>query len=703
MRIDYGSLTSINPQKIQNSNRFIIRNPKSKSIAFTNIFSDYRVTMVLFIIICLTLATPALGFVGYDCGAKSLNITTVSLLDVENCDIPQPTVNSTRKYINLIQLNHFMDTKVIQCKVQISRTVYRCGMWSHVSVVNNGYNEYMLDLDGQTCKDLHKYGELRISSGEGAKSFRQIKMNQTTVRPVTLAGRVENDGECIPATYSDAYGTWEKVVVIGTVRITVQEYTASISLNDNKIRLRSGVRCDLTEEHCIDSDGGNTYWDSLPFDTCDMYRYGSLFRGYANKIVDDDHQTIYSLTTGEVTFALIARGVKRLCGYELFGTEHPRLFVFETNEYSPFTVKEGVSLSNLDIFIYVNSKFVFVEKYMKTQISNLYRDVILHRCRQEREIIKNSLAIATLSPDQFAYNLMKGPGYMAVLAGEVVHLIKCLPVDVSVAQGDECYSELKVIHNNETKFLTPKTHILKSYGTQVDCNALLPTYYYFNEDWYKFMPRAVETKQPTTLKPYSALTWKYQDIPTMATSGIYTQKDLEELLNRIMMPMDSPGVINDITREIRGRAVRDHDGLISKLLTESAMEKLVNNTWNKMWSNFMTFGTFSAGVIAVLIIIQTIKKAIEVLINGIALHSIYGWSFHLVGAVWNSVTAFLIHLGPRDERSTSDIEQPFRTATCPAEERTYYPSHKIEEEIRNAESLPLQPKNTLGFLPKSTN
>lgn len=124
----------------------------------------------------------------------------------------------------------------------------------------------------------------------------------------------------------------------------------------------------------------------------------------------------------------------------------------------------------INVDIYVNNKFVFVEKYIKLQITNLYRDAIMHRCGQKRDIIKNALAIATLSPNQFAYNLIKGPGYMAVFAVGNAHSIKCLPVDISVALRNECYFELKVTHNNKTKFLTPKTHILKNYGTQVVCN-----------------------------------------------------------------------------------------------------------------------------------------------------------------------------------------------------------------------------------------
>ena len=39
---------------------------------------------------------------------------------------------------------------------------------------------------------------------------------------------------------------------------------------------------------------------------------------------------------------------------------------------------------------------------------------------------------------------MKGPGYMAMTAGEVIHIMKCIPMEVKVAHSNECYMKLKV-------------------------------------------------------------------------------------------------------------------------------------------------------------------------------------------------------------------------------------------------------------------
>ena len=62
---------------------------------------------------------------------------------------------------------------------------------------------------------------------------------------------------------------------------------------------------------------------------------------------------------------------------------------------------------------------------------------------------------------------MKGPGYMAVTAGDVVHVIKCIPVEVMIQHEDKCYAKLKVMKGNSTHFLTPRTHIIKTRETKV--------------------------------------------------------------------------------------------------------------------------------------------------------------------------------------------------------------------------------------------
>lgn len=67
----------------------------------------------IFALIPFLLIHSSRGLIGYDCEARSLNVSTVSLLDAGECDIPPDTVNITKQYIQLLQINEYADTQVI--------------------------------------------------------------------------------------------------------------------------------------------------------------------------------------------------------------------------------------------------------------------------------------------------------------------------------------------------------------------------------------------------------------------------------------------------------------------------------------------------------------------------------------------------------------------------------------------------------------
>ena len=62
----------------------------------------------------------------------------------------------------------------------------------------------------------------------------------------------------------------------------------------------------------------------------------------------------------------------------------------------------------------------------------------------DAKLVSNSRQIAV-----FAYHFMKGPQYMALLVGEVIHIVKCVPVEVTLARTFECSEQLLVLRGNE--------------------------------------------------------------------------------------------------------------------------------------------------------------------------------------------------------------------------------------------------------------
>lgn len=630
---------------------------------------------------------PVVAILGYDCGGTAINVTTFSLLNVGDCDLPPVEPSATPTYIQLLQLSDYGRTHVVQCRVEIDRTIYYCGMHSHISVVHNGRRVYLADISENICKAAHTTGIIALTP---SLQISGLKPNSTTYRSVTLAGSIAVDGRCTGTQYSDPYGTWDDAVVQASVKISLANYWTAVKINQDQIALRDQTTCILSEGSCLTDVNGHAFWTIMPTTDCKFHQYDVLYEGPATKLISPlpDTPEIFSLTTNDITFALSKRpGGHSLCGYTLVRTEHPKLFILETREGMTFTTKKKITVDNLDIFTYVNSKFIYVEKHIRQQVTSLYQDVLLQKCELERQVLKNVLSLAPLLPQEFAYSIMKSPGYMTNVAGEVAHIIKCTPVAVKIRHTTECYQELPVTHQNKSLFLSPKSRILLKSGTIRECTTILPAMYHLDNVWYQLSPRPVGTIGPQEIKPLKKPTWKYMDAKSLATSGIYSQEDLENLRDHIMFPVERPALLHTIARGATGRFVPQNTISLSGLLNEADIEKLAENTIRKFWEGFVTFGSASAGVIMIFLILKAVRACVNTLIRGYALHSIYGWSMKLLGAVWSSITHLLISqdkaskqttdqdTGPKhDVKDENQSDQP-----KPPPRRNHQPNAQLEE------------------------
>lgn len=639
----------------------------------------------------LTLALISFNFVfiqalvGYDCGGQSLNVTTLSLCDVGKCEIPDLEPTKDERPIRLLQLADFESTDILQCKVEIDRTIYYCGMHSHVSIVHNGRKQYLLDISHELCKQMQLNGMFNIGYNS---QITGLKRNATDSRSITLAGSVGTDGACSGSQYSDPYGTWDKVVVQANVKITLRNYLASIKISSNELILQSGLHCKVPDGHCLDIDGSQSFWLPLPEDSCQFNSYDILYEGIAIRLrpkQSTSGPTIYTVTTRETTFALAQTTSFSICGYRILKTEHPKLFILETKKNQPFKIRTRISVNNLDIFTYVNSKFIYVEKHIRTQMTQLYTDIIQQKCALEQQVLKNALALATVTPDEVSSIIMKKPGYMASVSGEALHIVKCVPVETKLRETAKCYKELPVTYQNASYFLTPKSRILIKHATEKECSRLLPTMYKIDNVWYSMTPHAVRSLAPPVIQPLTQPKWHYINAGELATSGIYSQDDLDKLRNHLMFPIEKPAMLNTIARGAMGENINPESISMFNLLDEKSLQKIAESTGEKLWSGFLKFGSASAGIMGIFLILRAIKLVVDTVIHGYTLHSIYGWSLHILGAVWSSLAHLLVQMGHRRSQTRErlmdvEIAEPQPRQPSPQAGTSHEDQHEQQSE-----------------------
>ncbi|XP_057319183.1 uncharacterized protein LOC130664100 [Microplitis mediator] len=640
----------------------------------------------------VALLPSAHGLLGYDCGGGNLNLTTISLLDVEECDIPETKVKTENIKIQLLQTIDFKEVEIIECRVEIDRQIHRCGMHSHSSVVANYRRNYLLDLSESLCRDMYHTGSFPLAYNVPVNG---LQRNATNHRHVMLGGSLGNDGTCEGTSYSDPFGDWSYVVVDANLYITVNKYMGRVDIKSGMVALRSGHKCNLKDLKCIDGAGYSAFWRDIPADSCPLTKFGVLYEGMATHIIGSaPNPDVYTVTTEDITFALARKVVHDLCGFRVISTEHPKLFIVEGGG-APNDGK--VKVDNMDIFTYINSKFVYVERHIRLQMENLYHDILVHRCELERRILMNSLALSSINPDQFSYALMKVPGYYTVIAGEVVHVIKCIGVPVKKRQAEVCYQELPVTYKNESYFLTPKSRTLTKKGTIVECNEFLPIQFDIDGRWYQFLPKVSTAPLPQSLKPETEPSWSYNEPMHLAQSGVYSQEDLEKLRDRIMFPVEREALLNSLARGVTGRSTGDKQISLIGLLDENALNRIAESTAQKIWGGFVEFGSVSAGIMAILMIIKIFKYVADTIIQGKALHETYGCGKEIFGALWNALTSYLLHRHhqrnsqqpnkPEDPPTEVIVNQPISTPPVPPPRQYYSAASRSLYDLRDSGSI----------------
>ena len=163
------------------------------------------------------------------------------------------------------------------------------------------------------------------------------------------------------------------------MKISLKSGHVPIKIESDKILLRSGTRCTFSNGSCFDLEDGRTFWKPYPQSPCKFDLYNVPYEGIATRMTETitnksptSTPVVYRLATQEITFALTKTGEKI--------QKHPKLFILKTTKERTFVAVKKLPVENLDIFTYINSKFVYVEKYLKRQITTLYQDVITQKC-----------------------------------------------------------------------------------------------------------------------------------------------------------------------------------------------------------------------------------------------------------------------------------------------------------------------------------
>lgn len=580
-----------------------------------------------------------------------LDIRTYSLLGINPCNITKPIIESKNFTGQIVQSKVYEFRTVYQCKVKIFRIIRGCGwLWNDLKTVENGMAEFLLEISHEQCMKMHNSNSFTYDSQH---VLSDLKINQTNFRSMNLAGN-SMEKRCNTGSYSDRFGSWNDVIVEANFYITLSTYTAKIDLPNDKILLRSGIACKFSDAQCLDVETGINFWDTIDKMDCLQNKLEVLYEDQIEAITETRNNVSkihYFVRYNRFVGAFRYLGLIEICGRNFIRTEFSNLFIIENKEQF-IRVKTGYFPNLID---YINAKFVYMEQENENQMRELYTDIINQKCESDVKAIKDILTLAYLSPDLFAYNMI-GPGYMAHVAGELIHIVKCLAVEVTVkANATVCYKQIPIVYGTQDYFLSPKTKIIIRHGTELHCNKLLYTGFFINNVWVTFSPKLEIIQKPEKLSPDTRYTWSPRELIELATGGIYSEEEIKDYMKQIVFAIERENILDKTAKTFEQFGGTEEEDQQNYLPFTVSYWKAIAKIY---WQEFEKFGTISAGIMMIMFIIYVLIQAINIIIRGLTLHKVIGFSTGLVAACFGSMTQYLLTTKLMEDKQQKEKKKP---------------------------------------------
>lgn len=583
----------------------------------------------------------AYGLIAYDCAGEKTNISVISMNDVAPCIPPGEEYFEEPISVRVLQRNEYKLQKVQACMVEITRMIYYCGMHSHVSIVDGALSTYLHVLGPKECQFAHKHQQIMLFNNVIDK----LQRNGTTTASLTLHGFVDASGNCEGVSYSTNGITYKDAVVTATLKIQLRDYMTMVKWEVNEISLFGGITCTYLEGYCLDSILGESVWDVTPSQGC-VRSLSILYEGSATlvKAVQLDENYLI-IEDADKIFALSLIKMVALCNSQLWQTEHPRILVMkmESNKINPISDYMMLLPSNTDLMAYVNSKLLYVEQSYKRSIGKLYSDTLYRRCLLHRQVLRNRLLLAPLSPNAVSTVIKQKLGYVGRVLGEVLYVMQCTPKIAQIRRTENCYHELPVYVNNKSMFLAPLTHILQAHAEQVECNHITPPLYNIDGDWIGLAPHPITGTIPTLLPVLDEPRLEFKPIMPLGVSGIYTREEVDKVQRALTFGIERTAVSNIIARRISGLHTEGQGYTTLDMFSTEEMESLARSTLYRIWGWFVDVGMFFNGLMGIYFILRLLKYLLGVGLNGYQIIRTLGCGLSIIASLWSSLTYWLIH------------------------------------------------------------
>lgn len=601
------------------------------------------------------------GLIAYNCSHEEVTSREFSLIQHREC--PNFLSNSIHSEqvgnIQLLQRREFKDVHGYAAKIVRTLRITPCAG----GAVTNMFSQRVLELTRKEVENIYGANywadEWLGKIGEKGSPMRNLNYNGTTRLNRNLRGWTHEKGYCGPAKFQ-VYGlSYEDAVLQGIYEVYLTDGRMTVDLQNDRVRTFGGTVCTFSEGHCQDYIFGDIFWstEGTKVSACDTSTYVILYEGPAiirryERTEITDATEVVTVTKGEMAFSLIQKEKTLICGQTAARTEHPKLFIVSLHNGLRFFNDHTLHRLDMDLNLYRDSKFVYLERHLGRSISELNAHVMASLCKFEAQMIANLQSLAAVDPIEFAYAWNRKPGFTALIRGEVVHMVKCVPVSVHIHTTTSCTHELPVLYLGQPMYMSSRSHILSPHGEQVSCNAMFPVKYKLQNQWFSLGPTLVQSRAPEILKlniNYSD--WAYTSI-NVGTAGIYTTSDLNRQRMAVLFPLELRAITRSIASSVGGYQTSPNGFKLSNLVDNNYLENAIASYWHKLHSGIQIFGIYSGVVMGCVMIGKMLSTLCQGGVNCYILNSMFGKCCGLLGLMCPVLANSIILFGKEEMKES---------------------------------------------------
>jgi hypothetical protein len=252
-----------------------------------------------------------------------------------------------------------------------------------------------------------------------------------------------------------------------------------------------------------------------------------------------------------------------------------------------------------------------------------------------REIAHTRLEAIAWADNPYSLITIFGRGHLAIKAGGAVYLTRCSPVEVVPQSHGNCMKEISVTVNGTDAFVDPISYVIKSAGSPIHCNDVVPPRYKVGGKWYCSYPELKECHDPEML-PVDEVRIdpiKVNDIGL--GKSIYTQEQLEKFARF----QDSPGTRKAYLAETAKIAYsgRNEKGEWGLSLSSAAQGSLMDIVGASFFPLYRVVGPMIFFLSLMLLVWGGLRLMVTILVRIVVIVRCKGCGLWMLTALWGTL------------------------------------------------------------------